>query len=97
MNPSEPPNSEPPRKSAPDALTIASFVLLGLVALALLLPLLGGPTPSPYLVIVLLMARLGVQFLRSRRDPNLRRPASWAFDVILIGLLFYVASNQPGG
>ncbi|MFB9993071.1 hypothetical protein ACFFLM_13940 [Deinococcus oregonensis] len=91
MNP-----SEPPRKGGPDALTIASFVLLGLVAAALLLPLLGGPTPSPYLVIVLLVARLGVQFLRSRRDPNLRRPASWAFDVILIGLLFYVASNQPG-
>ncbi|MDB5046869.1 MAG: hypothetical protein JWQ08_2919 [Deinococcus sp.] len=72
-------------------------MLLGLVAVALLLPLLGGPTPSPYLVIVLLVGRLGVQFLRSRRDPNLRRPASWAFDVILIGLLFYVASNQPGG
>jgi 4-hydroxybenzoate polyprenyltransferase len=89
--------SDPPRKDGPDALTIASFVLLGLVAVALLLPLLGGPTPSPYLVIVLLVGRLGVQFLRSRHDPNLRRPASWAFDVILIGLLFYVASNQPGG
>lgn len=95
MNPSELPDSVPPGR--PDTLTIVSFVLLGLVAVALLLPLLGGPTPSPYLVIVLLVARLGVQFVRSRRDPNLRRPASWAFDVILIGLLFYVASNQPGG
>jgi len=89
--------SDPPPKGGPDTLTVTSFVLLGLVAVALLLPLLGGPTPSPYLVIVLLVGRLGVQFLRSRRDPNLRRPASWAFDVILIGLLFYVASNQPGG
>ncbi|BDP41815.1 hypothetical protein DAETH_17840 [Deinococcus aetherius] len=84
----------PPERPRPDALTIVSFALLAVVAVLLLLPLLGGPLPSPYLVALLLVARLGVQFLRARRDPALRRPASWALDLILIGLLFYSASNR---
>ncbi|GAA5446539.1 hypothetical protein Ddep01_00282 [Deinococcus depolymerans] len=62
----------------------------------LLWPLLsGGPAPSPYLVAGLLVVRLGLQFLRSRRDERLRRPASWALDILLIALIFYSASNQP--
>ncbi|WP_102125054.1 hypothetical protein [Deinococcus planocerae] len=85
----------PPERPRVDTLTALSFALLAVVAVLLLLPLLGGPLPSPYLVAVLLLARLGVQFLRTRRDPTLRRPASWALDLILIGLLFYAASNQP--
>ena len=85
-----------PPRPAPDALTIASFALLGVLAVLLLIPLLTGqPPPSPYLIAGLLLLRLGVQFLRSRRDERLRRPASWAFDLLLIGLIFYVAGNQP--
>lgn len=84
-------------RPTPDPLTIASFALLGVLAVLLLLPLLsGGPPPSPYLIAGLLLLRLGLQFLRSRRDERLRRPASWAFDLLLIGLIFYVAGNQPG-
>lgn len=83
-------------RPAPDALTIASFALLGVLAVLLLIPLVtGGPPPSPYLIAGLLLVRLGLQFLRSRRDERLRRPASWAFDLLLIGLIFYVAGNQP--
>ncbi|GGL83478.1 hypothetical protein GCM10010840_21540 [Deinococcus aerolatus] len=83
-------------RPTPDALTMASFALLGVLAVLLLIPLVtGGPPPSPYLIAGLLVLRLGLQFLRSRHDERLRRPASWAFDVLLIGLIFYVAGNQP--
>jgi 4-hydroxybenzoate polyprenyltransferase len=81
----------------PDALSAVSLVLLVLVAVLLLVPLLGGPLPSPYLIVVLLIARLIVQFLRARHDPNLKRPAAWAFDVLLIGLLLWTAANRPAG
>lgn len=84
--------SERPR---PDLLTGLSLVLLAIVAVLLLLPLLGGPLPSPYLVVALLVARLVVQFLRAQRNPDLKRPAVWAFDVLLIGLLLWTAANQP--
>ncbi|GAA0517704.1 hypothetical protein [Deinococcus depolymerans] len=85
-----------PQRPAPDALTTASFALLAVLAGLLLWPLLsGGPAPSPYLVAGLLVVRLGLQFLRSRRDERLRRPASWALDILLIALIFYSASNQP--
>ncbi|GMA14914.1 hypothetical protein E5F05_12510 [Deinococcus metallilatus] len=86
-----------PQRPRPDALTVVSLLLLTLVAVLLLVPLLGGPLPSPYLIVALLAARLVLQFLRSRRDPNLKRPAAWAFDLILIGLLLWVAANRPGG
>ncbi|GAA5511981.1 hypothetical protein Dcar01_00695 [Deinococcus carri] len=86
-----------PRRPGPNPLTILSLVLLALVALLLLVPLLGGPLPSPFLIALLLVARLGVQFLRARRDPTLKRPAAWAFDLILIGLLMWTAANQPAG
>ncbi len=84
-------------RGAPDPVTIVSLVLLAVLALLLLLPLLGGPLPSPYLIGGLLLLRLGVQVWRARTDERLKRPVSWAFDLLLIGLMFYVASNQPGG
>lgn len=81
--------------SGPDRLTILSLVLLALVAVLLLLPLLGGPTPSPFLIVLLLAGRLVLQFLRARRNPELKRPAAWALDLMLIGLLLWTAANQP--
>nr|WP_221269592.1 hypothetical protein [Deinococcus budaensis] len=78
-------------------MTALSLALLAGVAVLLLLPLLGGPLPSPFLIVALLVARLVVQFLRARHNPDLRRPAAWAFDVLLIGLLLWTAANQPAG
>lgn len=73
-----------------------SLGLLVVLALLLLWPLVsGGPPPSPYLVVGLLVVRLGLQLWRARTDERLRRPGSWALDLILIGLLFYAASGQP--
>ena len=87
------PGPQPPRP-APDLPTILSFVLLGILAVLLFLPILGGPLPSPYLIGGLLLVRLALQIWRAQRDERLKRPASWALDVLLIGLIFYVASNQ---
>ncbi|GHG14952.1 MULTISPECIES: hypothetical protein [Deinococcus] len=85
-----------PQRPAPDALTAASFLLLAVLAGLLLWPLIsGGPAPSAFLIAGLLVVRLGIQFLRARRDERLRRPASWALDILLIALIFYSASNQP--
>ncbi|SMB93579.1 hypothetical protein [Deinococcus hopiensis] len=81
----------------PDALTALSLALLAVVAALLLLPLLGGPLPSPFLVVVLLAGRLALQVLRAQRNPELKRPAAWAFDVLLIALLLWTAGNRPAG
>lgn len=84
-------------RSRPDPATMLSLGLLVVLALLLLWPLVsGGPPPSPYLVGALLVVRLGLQLWRARTDERLRRPSSWALDLILIGLLFYAASGQPG-
>ncbi|MFC5848085.1 hypothetical protein [Deinococcus petrolearius] len=89
--------TSPGPRRRPDPATMLSLGLLALLALLLLWPLLsGGPAPSPYLVGGLLLARLGLQLWRARSDERLRRPSSWALDLILIGLLFYAASGQPG-
>lgn len=86
----------PPDRPAPDALTLLSFALLGVLAALLLWPLLtGGNLPSPLLVAGVLLARLGVQVVRARRDERLRRPASWAIDLLLIGLIFASVGNAP--
>lgn len=79
----------------PDWPTMLSFGLLLVLAGLLLWPLLtGGPPPSPYLLVGLLALRLGLQIWRAQRDERLKRPVSWAVDLILIGLLLWVASNQ---
>lgn len=83
-------------RPGPDPLTLVSLLLLLVLAALLLWPLLsGGAAPSPMLVIVLLLARSGVQVLRARHDERLKRPASWAIDLLLLGLLLYAASNRP--
>ena len=60
----------------------------------------SGPDPlsavSLLLLLVLaglLFARLGVQVFRAQKDERLKRPASWAVDLLLIALIFWVASN----
>ncbi|GAA5501540.1 hypothetical protein Dxin01_01272 [Deinococcus xinjiangensis] len=83
------------KRPTPDAPTIASLVLLVVLAGLLIWPLIGGGVPNPYLVGGLLLLRLGLQVFRARTDERLKRPASWAFDLLLIGLIFYIASNQP--
>ena len=94
--PPDPTPDQPGRRPTPDALTALSFLLLAVLAALLLWPLVtGGVAPSPYLIGGLLLARLGVQLLRARRDPRLRRPVSWALDLLLIALIFNVASRQP--
>lgn len=77
----------------PDPLTLLSFGLLVVLAGLLLWPLLsGGGLPHPYLVGGLLLLRLGLQVWRARTDERLKRPASWAIDLLLIGIIFYQAS-----
>lgn len=84
--------------SEPNWLTRISLILLLLVAALLLIPLItGGPKPSPYLVGGMLLARLGLRIWQAQSEPKLKQPVSWAFDVLMIGLIFYVASNQGGG
>ncbi|RJF71101.1 hypothetical protein D3875_05405 [Deinococcus cavernae] len=83
-----------PRRPTPDLPTILSFVMLGLLAVLLFVPILGGPLPSPFLIGGLLLVRLALQIWRAQKDDRLKRPASWALDILLIGLIFYVASNQ---
>ncbi|MBZ9752785.1 hypothetical protein K7W42_18250 [Deinococcus sp. HMF7604] len=87
---------DPAPRPAPDGLTILSFALLALLAALLLWPLLtGGALPSSAVVGGVLLARLGVQVLRARHDERLRRPASWAIDLLLIALIFGQISRQP--
>jgi hypothetical protein len=86
----------PPR---PDPLTLVSLGLLLVLALLLLSPLLGlplwgGGLPPVWLVATLLLARLGVQLLRARADPRLRRPGGWLLDAALIVLLLYSAAQR---
>ena len=87
-------------KPGPDPLSALSLLLLLVLAGLLLWPLLsgsgasGGAAPSPYLIAGLLLARLGVRVWRATRDERLKRPASWATDLLLIALIFWVASNQ---
>lgn len=75
--------------------TMISLLLLLVVAVLLLIPLVtAGPLPSPYLVGGLLLVRLGIRIWQAQSEPKLKQPVSWALDLLIIALLFYVASNQ---
>lgn len=73
-----PPSLEP--------LAALSLLLLLAVALLLFAPLLGLTVPV-WVLAALLALRLVVQILRARREPRLRRPASWLLDAALVVLL----------
>ena len=75
----------------PDLPTVVSLLLLGAVALLLLAPLLGLGRPPVWVLVAVLLARLGVQFWRSRPPGQVSRRASgWILDLVLIALLVWV-------
>ncbi len=81
------------RPPSPDRLTALSLLLLLAVAVLLFAPLLGFGVPV-WVLAALLSGRLAVQFLRARRDPRLRRPASWVLDAALIALLLTTLTSR---
>ena len=75
----------------PNLPTVVSLLLLGMVALLLLVPLLGLGRPPIWVLAALLLARLGVQFWRSRLPGQAgRRASGWILDFVLIALLVWV-------
>lgn len=86
------------KRPAPDTATIISLVLLAAVGILLLAPLLGLGRPPVWVLAALLLARLGVQFWRSRQPAQAgKRPArasAWLMDLVLIGLLLWVGLGQ---
>ena len=100
MSESQPRKSQPPETEEfrsgppsprPDLPTLISLLLLGVVALLLLAPLLGLGRPPVWVLAALLLARLGVQFWRSRLPGQASRRASgWILDLLLIALLVWV-------
>ncbi|PYE56448.1 hypothetical protein [Deinococcus yavapaiensis] len=71
----------------PSPLQALNLLLLAALAVLLLMPLLGFGLPSLALVASLLAARLVIQVLRARNEPQLRRPGAWILDGALILLL----------
>ena len=75
----------------PDLPTVISLLLLGMVTLLLLVPLLGLGRPPVWMLAAVLLARLVVQFWRSRLPGQTSRRASgWILDLVLIALLVWV-------
>ena len=75
----------------PDLPTVISLLLLGMVALLLLVPLLGLGRPPVWMLAAVLLARLVVQFWRSRLPGQMgRRASGWILDLVLIALLVWV-------
>lgn len=80
----------PEGRPTPDALTVLSFALLAVLAGMLLAPLLGfGRVPREAVAGVLAL-RLGVQLVRARRRPELRRPVAWITEALILVLLLGV-------
>lgn len=82
---------DPPR---PTPLATLGLLLLLVLAVLLFLPLLGLGRPPLWIIVALLLARLLVQVLRARAEPAQRRPVGWLVDVVLIGLLVWVAVGR---
>jgi len=85
-----------PPRPAPDVATRISLGLLVVFALLLLARLLRLGQPPIWLMVFLLLARLGVQVWSARqRDGQVRQRASgWVIDLALIALLVYVGFTQ---
>ena len=86
----------PASGAAPDTATRVSLGLLVVFALLLLARLLGVGHPPIWIMVLLLLARLGVQIWSARqKDGQVRQRASgWVIDLALIALLIYVGFTQ---
>jgi hypothetical protein len=84
------------RKATPDTVTWISLGLLVVFALLLLAQVAGLGRVPVWVLALLLLARLGVQFWSARRSPGQarRRASGWVIDLALIGLLLYVGLGQ---
>lgn len=88
MTPSSPTHTDHTPPQAPAWLTRLSTLLLVILAVLLLMPIaLKTPPVSPYVVVALFLVRLGVQIWRAQYQPELKQPAHWALDVLLIAWL----------
>ncbi|WP_407571020.1 hypothetical protein [Deinococcus altitudinis] len=81
---------------APDLATKISLGLLLVFALLLFVTLLGLGHVPVWIMALLLLARLSVQFWSAREHPGQarRRASGWVIDLALIGLLVYVGLGQ---
>lgn len=77
----------PGGRPTPDALTVLSFALLAVLAGMLLAPLLGFGRVPKEAVAGVLAARLGIQVVRARTRPELRRPVAWLTEAAILVLL----------
>lgn len=84
------------RTASPDLATRISLGLLLVFALLLFVTLLGLGHVPVWIMALLLLARLGVQFWSARQHPGQarRRASGWVIDLALIGLLLYVGLGQ---
>ncbi|WP_407539237.1 hypothetical protein Q0M94_13820 [Deinococcus radiomollis] len=91
-------SGRPPVRQAvtPDLATRISLGLLLVFALLLLTTLLGLGHVPVWVMALLLLARLGVQFWSARQRPGQvrRRASGWIIDLALIGVLLYVGLGQ---
>lgn len=79
-----------PKATPPDLPTRLSLILMLAIGLMLIVPMALGRSPvSPYLIIALLLLRLGLQIWRAQIQPQLKRPLNWLLELSLIALLSY--------
>ncbi|MGY2892172.1 hypothetical protein [Deinococcus sp. UYEF24] len=88
------PPARPP--VAPDLATKISLGLLLVFAVLLFVTLLGLGRVPVWIMALLLLSRLGVQFWSARQHPGQarRRASGWVIDLALIVLLVYVGVGK---